>query len=145
MEGKALSRAFRLASHLQSNDLQLVCPKNSCFLFFNCNKTQKKKKQASPSSNEISKPLRVLITGAAGQIAYSLVFMIASGGVFGPRQELILHLLDIPPMKQVLEGVELEVEDGAFPLLKTVVATTDVKEAFTGVDVAILVGSFPRK
>ena len=71
--------------------------------------------------------------------------MIASGGVFGPRQELILHLLDIPPMKQALEGVELEVEDGAFPLLKTVVATTDVKEAFTGVDVAILVGSFPRK
>jgi len=117
-----------------------------CFLFvFYCNQPKKKQKQASPSSNESGKPLRVLITGAAGQIAYSLVFMIASGGVFGPRQELILHLLDIPPMKQALEGVELEVEDGAFPLLKTVVATTDVKEAFTGVDVAILVGSFPRK
>ena len=98
-----------------------------------------------PVSSVVGSPLRVLVTGAAGQIAYSLLFTIASGSVFGPRQELIIHLLDIPPMKQALEGVELELEDGAFPLLRGIVATTDVKEAFSGVDVAILVGSFPRK
>jgi len=90
-------------------------------------------------------PVKVLVTGAAGQIAYSLIFAIASGAVFGPRQEVILHLLDIPPAKQALEGVELEMEDGAFPLLSGLLATTDIKEAFTGVDVAVLVGSFPRK
>jgi len=124
VELKALSRAFRLASHFP--------PVPKCQL------------APAATSNNYS-PLRVLVTGAAGQIAYSLIFVIASGGVFGPRQELILHLLDIPPMKQALEGVELEIEDGAYPLLKGIIATTDVKEAFTGVEIAVLVGSFPRK
>jgi len=85
-----------------------------------------------------------LVTGAAGQIAYSLVFMIASGDMLGAGQEVILHLLDIAPMKQAIDGLALELEDCAFPLLRGIVPTTDVRSAFADVDVAILVGAFPR-
>ncbi len=59
-----------------------------------------------------------VVTGAAGQIAYSLVFMIANGDMFGSRQPIILHLLDIPPMAETLKGVEMELIDGGYPLLK---------------------------
>lgn len=90
-------------------------------------------------------PLRVLVTGAAGQIAYSLIFMVARGDMLGPDQPVILHLLDIPQMQEALQGVVLELEDCALSTLAGVVATTDVKEAFTGVDVAILVGAMPRR
>jgi len=89
--------------------------------------------------------VRVLITGAAGQIAYSLVFLVARGEMLGRDQPVILHLLDIPPMVEGLQGVVLELEDCALPLLHGVVATVDVKEAFTDIDYALLVGSFPRK
>ncbi|GAM24343.1 hypothetical protein SAMD00019534_075180 [Acytostelium subglobosum LB1] len=89
-------------------------------------------------------PLRVLVTGAAGQIAYSLVFMIASGQMFGPHQTVVLHLLDIPKMAEAMNGVVMELADGAFPLLQNVVATTDVKHAFMGINVALLIGAFPR-
>jgi len=89
--------------------------------------------------------VRVLVTGAAGQIAYSLLPLIASGKMFGPHQKIILHLLDIEPAKAVLEGVVLELEDCAFPLLEGIVPTTDVKTAFSDVDYALLIGSFPRK
>jgi len=77
--------------------------------------------------------------------AYSLIFMIAKGNMFGPNKKVFLHLLDIAPMANVLHGVVMELEDSAFPLVTGVLATTDVKEAFTGVDVALLIGSFPRK
>jgi malate dehydrogenase len=87
---------------------------------------------------------RVLVTGAAGQIAYSLIFMVANGAMLGPKRQIILHLLDIPAMKQSLEGLVLELEDCAFPLLKGVLATVDVQEAFKGVNIALLVGAFPR-
>jgi hypothetical protein len=63
-------------------------------------------------------PIRVLVTGAAGAIAYSLIFAIAGGDLFGPGQPIVLHLLDIPPMKEALRGVQMELQDCAFPLLK---------------------------
>ncbi|KAJ6793036.1 malate dehydrogenase [Iris pallida] len=90
-------------------------------------------------------PVRVLVTGAAGQIGYALVPMIARGVMLGPDQPVILHMLDIPPAAESLNGVKMELIDAAFPLLKGVVATTDVVEACTGVNIAVMVGGFPRK
>ncbi|EEC09194.1 malate dehydrogenase, putative [Ixodes scapularis] len=90
-------------------------------------------------------PIRVLVTGAAGQIAYSLVATIARGEVFGADQPIILHLLDIPMMLGVLNGVVMELIDCAFPLLKDIVATDSEQTAFAAIDVAFLVGSMPRK
>ncbi|XP_023006038.1 malate dehydrogenase [Cucurbita maxima] len=90
-------------------------------------------------------PVRVLVTGAAGQIGYALVPMIARGVLLGSNQPVILHMLDIPPAAESLNGVKMELVDAAFPLLKGVVATTDVVEACTGVNIAIMVGGFPRK
>jgi malate dehydrogenase len=92
-----------------------------------------------------SEPIRVVVTGAAGQIAYSLLYMIAKGDVFGPNQPLILHLLDIPPMMGVLEGVVMELADCALPLLRGVVLTAEPAEAFKDVVAAFLVGAMPRK
>lgn len=86
-----------------------------------------------------------MVTGAAGQIAYSLLYMIAKGDVFGQNQPLILHLLDIPPMMGVLNGVVMELEDCAFPLLRQVVATAEPDVAFKDVSSAFLVGAMPRK
>ncbi|GJP46545.1 hypothetical protein CLOM_g5817 [Closterium sp. NIES-68] len=90
-------------------------------------------------------PVRVLVTGAAGQIGYALVPMIARGILLGPDQPVILHLLDIPPAESSLNGVRMELIDSAFPLIHGVVATTNVEEACKGVQVAIMVGGFPRK
>jgi malate dehydrogenase len=88
-----------------------------------------------PRLRDTQRPLHVLVTGAAGNIAYALIFMIAKGDMFGPHQTLSLHLLDIPPMAEALKGVEMELIDGAFPLVKEIVVTTDVKTAFTNVEV----------
>ncbi|CAL9213677.1 unnamed protein product [Arabidopsis halleri] len=91
-------------------------------------------------------PVRVLVTGAAGQIGYALVPMIARGIMLGADQPVILHMLDIPPAAEALNGVKMELIDAAFPLLKgCVVATTDAVEGCTGVNVAVMVGGFPRK
>lgn len=90
-------------------------------------------------------PIRVVVTGAAGQIAYSLLYIIAKGDVFGRDQPLILHLLDIPPMMGVLEGVVMELADCALPLLRHVVPTADPAVAFNDVSAAFLVGAMPRK
>lgn len=89
--------------------------------------------------------LRVCVTGAAGQIAYSLLYQIAKGDVFGQDQNLVLLLLDIPPMMGVLESVVMELTDCALPLIKEIVATADPAVAFKDVDAAFLVGSMPRK
>jgi malate dehydrogenase len=92
-----------------------------------------------------SNPIRVAITGAAGQIGYSLLFRIASGSMFGPNQPIILHLIEIEPALPSLGGVVMELDDCAFPLLKGVVQTANLDEGFRGVNWALLVGSVPRK
>ncbi len=89
-------------------------------------------------------PIRVAVTGAAGQIGYSLLFPIAAGHVFGPDQPVILQLLELPVAAQALEGVRMELEDGAFELLSDVVTTSDAEVAFGDADLALLVGSKPR-
>ena len=89
-------------------------------------------------------PVRIAVTGAAGQIGYALVFRIASGAMLGPEQPVILQLLEIPPAMDALRGVVMELDDCAFPLLRSVVATDDPNVAFAEVDVALLVGSRPR-
>ena len=91
------------------------------------------------------KPVRVAVTGAAGQIGYALLFRIASGAMLGADQPVILHLLEITPALGALEGVVMELNDCAFPLLAGVVTTDDPNVAFKDVDYALLVGSMPRK
>jgi malate dehydrogenase len=93
----------------------------------------------------MKKPLRIAVTGAAGQIGYSLLFRIASGSMFGPDQPVELHLLEVPAALGALEGVVMELNDCAFPLLKKIVPTSDMAEGFGGVNWALLVGSVPRK
>ena len=90
-------------------------------------------------------PLRVAVTGAAGQIGYSLIFRIASGAMFGPKQPIILHLIEIDQVLPSLAGVVMELDDCAFPLLKGAVPTANLDEGFRGVNWALLVGSVPRK
>ncbi|CAI2354000.1 unnamed protein product [Caenorhabditis sp. 36 PRJEB53466] len=90
-------------------------------------------------------PLRVLVTGAAGQIGYSIVIRIADGTVFGKDQPVQLVLLDIPQCSNILEGVVFELQDCALPTLHGVEAVTDEKSAFTGIDYAFLVGAMPRR
>ena len=90
-------------------------------------------------------PIRVAVTGAAGNIGYALLFRIASGAMFGPDQPVALNLIEIPPALDALKGVVMELDDCAFPLLEDVVATTDLNEGFKDVNWALLVGSVPRK
>lgn len=89
-------------------------------------------------------PVRVAITGAAGQISYSLIFRVAAGDMLGMDQPVILQLLEIPPAMKALEGVVMELNDCAFPLVAGVVATDDPNVAFKDADFALLVGSRPR-
>jgi len=93
----------------------------------------------------MAEPLKVVVTGAAGQIAYSLLFSIAKGDVFGKEQPLELLLLDIEPMMTVLGGVVMELQDCAIPLVKNIVSTADPMVAFKDVDAAFMVGAMPRK
>lgn len=90
-------------------------------------------------------PLHVTVTGAAGQIGYQLLFRIASGQLLGPDQPVVLRLLEIEPAMKSLEGVVMELDDCAFPLLAGVEATSDLNTAFDGSSWALLVGSIPRK
>jgi malate dehydrogenase len=90
-------------------------------------------------------PIHVAVTGAAGQIGYSLLFRIASGAMFGPHQPLILHLIEIEPALPALNGVVMELDDCAFPLVKGIVPTANLDEGFRNVNWALLVGSVPRK
>jgi len=89
-------------------------------------------------------PVRVAITGAAGQIGYQLCFRIAAGDMLGTDQPIILQLLEIPPAMSMLDGVVMELQDAAFPLLNDVVATDEPDRAFANVDYALLVGAKPR-
>ena len=89
-------------------------------------------------------PVRVAITGAAGQISYSLIFRVAAGDMLGKDQPVILQLLEIPPAMKALEGVVMELNDCAFPLVAGIVATDDANVAFKDIEYALLVGSRPR-
>src|SRR5205085_3318787 len=93
----------------------------------------------------MSSPIRVAVTGAAGQVAYTLLPRLASGEVFGPNQKVILQLLEITPALGACEGVAMELEDCAFPTLAGVVTTDDPNKAFAGCNYALLVGAAPRK
>jgi malate dehydrogenase len=90
-------------------------------------------------------PMHVTVTGAAGNIGYALLFRIASGQLLGPDQRVVLRLLEIEPAMKALEGVVMELDDCAFPLLADVEATSDLDTAFAGASWALLVGSVPRK
>ncbi len=85
----------------------------------------------------MNSPIRVAITGAAGQIGYALAFRIASGQMFGPDTPVILHLLEIPPAESALKGVVMELDDCAFPLLHGIVPTVDADEGFRDVNWAL--------
>lgn len=90
------------------------------------------------------KPMRVAITGAAGNIGYATVFRVASGELLGKDQPIILQLLELPHAANALKGVSMELDDCAFPLLRGIVQTTEAKTAFEGADVAMLIGAKPR-
>src|SRR5690625_686031 len=92
----------------------------------------------------MAKPVRVAITSAAGRIGYPLCSRIAAGDMLGDDHPIILQLLEIPPAMDALEGVAMELEDAAFPLLHDVVATTELDTGFRDADIAILVGAKPR-
>jgi malate dehydrogenase len=92
----------------------------------------------------MKEPVRVAITGGAGQISYSLIFRIAAGDMLGPDQPVILQLLEIPPAMDALNGVMMEVNDCAFPLVKDVIGTDKPEEAFKDADICLLVGAKPR-
>jgi malate dehydrogenase len=92
----------------------------------------------------MSKPVRVAITGAAGNIGYQLCFRVAAGDMLGPDRRVALSLIEIPPAMDALNGTVMELRDGAFPLLEDVVATSDINEGFDGADVCLLVGARPR-
>ncbi|NBB77918.1 MAG: malate dehydrogenase [Verrucomicrobia bacterium] len=90
-------------------------------------------------------PLRIAVTGAAGNIGYALLFRIASGQMFGPDQPVALNLIEIEPGMDALKGVAMEIDDCAFPLVTEIVQTSDLSVGFKDVDWALLVGSVPRK
>jgi len=92
----------------------------------------------------MTEPVRVAITGAAGNIGYALSFRIAAGDLLGPDQPVILQLIEIPPALPALQGVVMELNDSAFPLLHGITATSDLEEGFDGTNVALLVGARPR-
>ena len=89
--------------------------------------------------------VRVAVTGAAGQIGYALLFRLASGAAFGPDTRVVLQLLELPAALSALDGVRMELEDCAFPLLDGIVCTSDAEEAFSGANWALLVGAVPRR
>src|SRR3982074_3970668 len=89
-------------------------------------------------------PIKVAVTGAAGQIGYALLFRLASGEMFGADQPVTLHLIEIPAALGALDGVVMELHDCAFPLLQSIMPTADLDEGFRGVSWALLVGSVPR-
>ena len=89
-------------------------------------------------------PIRIAVTGGTGQIAYNLLFRIASGSLFGPNQKIILQIYDLSPMQQALRGVVMELQDAAFPLISDIIATDVMSTIFNDVDYCFMVGSKPR-
>jgi malate dehydrogenase len=99
----------------------------------------------TPDTRSAGSPVHVTVTGAAGQVGYALLFRIASGQLFGPDTRVVLRLLEIEPVLPALDGVVMELEDCAFPLLADVVTTADASVAFSGTSWALLVGASPRR
>lgn len=99
---------------------------------------------ATQTTAAYNRPCKVLVTGAAGNIAYAILFGIGRGKLLGEHQAIELYLLDIPPMADKMKGVVMELKDCAFPVFTKIVATTDYKTAFTDIDVALLIGARPR-
>ena len=93
----------------------------------------------------MTEPIRVAVSGAAGQISYALLFRVAAGGMFGPSQPVALRLLEVPPALPLLEANLMELHDCAFPTLAGTRATADPREAFAGADWIILMGGAPFK
>eukprot|EP01083_Nonionella_stella_P238482 835675_1 len=124
-----MHRVQKIANHLSSDNKELSsqstygCPSNPA---------------------PFNSPAKVLVTGAAGNIAYSILFGLGRGKLLGPNQKIELYLLDIPPMANKMNGVVMELKDCAFPLITNIIATTDYKTAFTDIDVALLIGARPR-
>jgi len=96
------------------------------------------------ANQELKAPIKVTVTGGAGNIGYALVFMIGQGRLFGPNQLVDLTLLEIPPAENALKGVLMELKDSALPLISNLSGSINYKEGFSGCEVAILVGSKPR-
>jgi malate dehydrogenase len=92
----------------------------------------------------MKKPIKIAVSGAAGQIAYQLLFRIATGEMLGEDQPVILSLLEVPPMEKAMQGVVMELEDSCFPLLHSIETATDPVKAFEAIDIALLIGSKPR-
>jgi hypothetical protein len=113
-----------------------ICPDNE--------RRSKPPQSITKDLSPMKQPVRVTVTGAAGQIGYALVFRIASGAMLGDDQPVILQMLDITPAMEALEGVKMELEDCAFPLLAAIVCTDDPNTAFKNADYALLVGARPR-
>lgn len=112
------------------------------FNLFGSSKTEEKPAGGAGISNEPAK--RIAVTGAAGNIAYSILFRLAAGQFLGPSQRVILHLIDLPFMEKALTGVRAELHDCAFPLLEDVVCTSDPAVGFKDLDYAFMVGAKPR-
>lgn len=98
-----------------------------------------------PQNTHARQPVHVAVTGAAGQVAYALLYRVASGQLLGPNTPIVLRLMDIEPAMPALGGVAMELDDCAFPLLRDVVLTSSFDEVFDGASWALLVGAFPRK
>lgn len=105
---------------------------------------RKKFGQFVAPQSEWKKPVRVAVTGATGNIGYATLFRIANGAMLGPDQPIILHLVDLPFAESALQGVKMELDDCAFPLLQEIVTATDQTTGFKDIDFALLVGSKPR-
>jgi len=129
-----------LYSRLEQSTVQIMNKHNVNF----SNKVNKFNSLARSTYDDKATPIKVAITGAAGQIGYALIYRIASGDVFGPNTPVILHLLEVPEAVGRLKGVQMELEDCAFPTLKGIVCTDNPETAFAGVDWALLVGAKPR-
>jgi len=100
--------------------------------------------EKSKQTSSVADAFRIIITGAAGNIGYSLAFMISQGRMFGPNTPVILHLFDLPQMDDALKGLQMELTDGAFTLLKGVLITSDPAKGFRDIDYAVLCGAKPR-
>src|SRR6266700_3445989 len=98
-----------------------------------------------PNTDGAKAPVQVAVTGGAGQIGYSLLFRIAAGDMLGDQQPIVLRLLEIEPAMKALEGVAMELDDCAFPLLHDIVLTSKAEKAFEGASWCLLVGAVPRK